>query len=112
MVKSIKPKEIKKSAAEIKKEVEEEIGPEVKKEVTKALKKQFNIVEKFRQLESHHKFVFAVLVGFGVIAFWRGLWLFIDLAFFPDLPWFRALFSTLLGLTILSATGALLRMVK
>jgi len=96
----------------VEKEVEEEVAPEVKKEVNKALKKRLNILDKFRTLESHHKFCFAILVGFGIIAFWRGLWLFIDLAFFPEMPWFRALFSTLLGLTILSATGAILRVMK
>jgi hypothetical protein len=96
----------------VEREVDEEVGPEVKKELTKALKKRFDLIDRFKSLEAHHKFVFAVLVGFGVISFWRGLWLFIDLAFFPDFPWFRALFATLLGLTILSATGALLRVMK
>lgn len=96
----------------VEKEVDEEVGPEVKKELTKALKKRFDLVDKFKALEAHHKFCFALLVGFGIISFWRGLWLFIDLAFFPDMPWFRAIFATLLGLTILTATGALLKVIK
>jgi hypothetical protein len=97
---------------EVEKEVDEEVGPEVKKEVNKAFRKRFDVVDRFRTLEAHHKFIFAVLVGVAIVAFWRGIWLLIDLAIFPNHPWFRAVFSTLLGLTILAASGALLRVMR
>ncbi len=94
---------------EVEKEVDEEVGPEVKKEIVKALHHQFDIVDKFKNLEAHHKFLFAVIVGVGVISFWRGLWLLMDLFIFPGHPAISGLFTTLFGLTILAASGALLK---
>jgi hypothetical protein len=68
-----------------------------------------DLLDRFRGLRYHHKFIFGFLVACGVIALWRGLWLIMDLAFFPDSPLLSGVFSVLLGLTILAATGTMLR---
>ena len=90
-------------------EAEKDIKKEVKKEVLSGLRHKLDVVAQFRALRAHHKFLFAVIVGIGVVAFWRGVWLMIDLALFPDDPWFRAVLSTLIGMTILAASGVFLR---
>ena len=72
-------------------------------------KKRRDLLELFRGLEDHNKLIFALLVAAGMVAFWRGLWLLMDLAFFPDYALLSAVFSLLLGLTILAATGVLVR---
>jgi hypothetical protein len=68
-----------------------------------------DLVDKFRQLKDHHKFIFTLLVSIGIVAFWRGAWLIMDLAFFPHNEWISGIFSILLGLTVLAASGMMLR---
>jgi Fuseless len=72
--------------------------------------RQADLLDKFRGLKDRHKLLFAVLIGVGIVAFWRGMWMMMDTLFFPETPWISGVFSILLGLTILTASGVFLRM--
>ena len=57
------------------------------------------------QFHKRHPLVFAVLVVFSVIAFWRGTWGLMDLYFFPNDPLTSNVLTLALGLAVLCFTG-------
>jgi len=58
---------------------------------------------------NHHKAFTALLIGTGVILFWRGLWGLTDLLLFPTDPVLSHLASLVIGIGILSFTHYLVR---
>ncbi|MBU2561686.1 MAG: hypothetical protein KKD17_05280 [Nanoarchaeota archaeon] len=83
----------------------------MKKEVVKANSKS-DILERFRTLEYHSQLLFTILISVGVISLWRGMWLLMDLFFFPGQELISGVFSMLLGLTILAATGTMIKVLR
>lgn len=51
-----------------------------------------------------HQTIFAVVIAFAVIAFWRGIWGLMDLYLFPNNYELSLWFSLILGLAVLMAT--------
>ncbi len=51
-----------------------------------------------------HQAIFAVIIAFAVIAFWRGIWGLMDLYLFPDNYELSLWTSLIIGLVILVAT--------
>ena len=60
---------------------------------------------RFRDMESHHQIIFAIIIAFAVVSFWRGVWGLMDLYIFPDNYNFSLWFSLFIGLGILSITN-------
>jgi len=50
------------------------------------------------------KLLYALLIGFGVISFWRGLWTLMDLYLFPNSLVISSWVSLFIGLAILYFT--------
>jgi len=59
----------------------------------------------WHELRTIHKVGFAVLIGFAVISFWRGIWGLMDLYLLPNDYAFSLWISVFLGLVILIITG-------
>lgn len=59
---------------------------------------------KISQMKSKHQTVFAVVIAFAVISFWRGVWGLMDEYLFPDNYQLSLWASLILGLAILVAT--------
>lgn len=62
------------------------------------------VFKKFHKLRAMHQIVVAILVGFAVIAFWRGIWGLLDIYLFPNDYKLSLWASLILGLLILAAT--------
>ena len=63
----------------------------------------------WHKLESKHQTVFAVIIAFAVIAFWRGVWGLLDKYLFPQNELLSLWASVFLGLGILLLTGYAVR---
>lgn len=59
---------------------------------------------KISQMKSKHQTIFAVVIAFAVISFWRGVWGLMDEYLFPDNYQLSLWASLILGLAILVAT--------
>ena len=51
-----------------------------------------------------HQAIFAIVIAFAVISFWRGVWGLMDVYLFPDNYQLSLWVSLILGLVILMAT--------
>jgi hypothetical protein len=60
--------------------------------------------KKISQMKLKHQTVFAVVIAFAVISFWRGIWGLMDLYLFPDNYQLSLWASVVLGIVILVAT--------
>ncbi len=60
--------------------------------------------DKFKKFKKRHKVLFAVAVGFSVVAFWRGAWGLMDVYLFPGNYALSSWASFIIGLGILYAT--------
>ncbi len=56
------------------------------------------------KLESKYQTLFAIIIAFAVISFWRGIWGLMGIYMFPDNLPLSFLVSILIGLVILAAT--------
>ncbi|MCK4335566.1 MAG: hypothetical protein KAT94_01625 [Candidatus Aenigmarchaeota archaeon] len=56
------------------------------------------------QMKLKHQTIFAVVIAFAVISFWRGVWGLMDEYLFPDNYQLSLWASLILGLAILVAT--------
>ena len=56
---------------------------------------------KIKTWERKHHVITAILVGFALIIFWRGVWMLSDLYLFPDNPTLSAVISIVTGILIL-----------
>ncbi len=59
---------------------------------------------KISQMKLKHQTIFAVVIAFAVISFWRGVWGLMDEYLFPDNYQLSLWASLILGLAILVAT--------
>jgi len=60
--------------------------------------------KKISKMKTHHQIFFALLIGFAVISFWRGVWGLMDEYLLPNNYRASLLVSLLLGVVILSFT--------
>ena len=63
--------------------------------------------KKFRKMSYFRQIIFALIAGFAIVAFWRGVWGLMDVLFFPNDHFLSVLASALLGIIILVLTGYL-----
>jgi len=59
---------------------------------------------KIKKMKLVHQSMFAVVIAFAVIAFWRGIWGLMDLYLIPNNPSLSYLLSIIIGLVILIGT--------
>jgi hypothetical protein len=62
------------------------------------------MLSKIIKLEARHQTIFAVIIAFAVILFWRGVWGLMDLYLIPENAELSFLVSIAVGLGILVAT--------
>lgn len=55
-------------------------------------------------MKAHHQTMFAIVIAFAVVAFWRGTWGIMDVYFFPNSAELSMWGSFFLGLAILIGT--------
>jgi hypothetical protein len=54
------------------------------------------------------KILYAIIVGFAIVAFWRGTWMLMDIFLFPDNDLFSSLSAIFIGILILVFTKNLI----
>ena len=59
---------------------------------------------KFKQMGSFKQIIFALLIGFAVVSFWRGVWGLLDLYLLPNNQPVSLWISIIVGVVILTAT--------
>jgi len=59
---------------------------------------------KFKQMGSFKQILFALLIGFAVVSFWRGVWGLLDLYLLPNNQAASLWISIIIGVVILKAT--------
>lgn len=59
------------------------------------------MLHKLKKIKIWKKISFAILVGFAVISFWRGVWGLLDLYLFPKNHELSFWFSIIIGIIIL-----------
>lgn len=63
------------------------------------------MIERFQKIKKKRsKIFFAIIIGFAVIAFWRGLWGLMDIYLFPNNYTLSLWISMLIGIAILLLT--------
>ncbi len=67
------------------------------------------MLESFAELKAHHRVLFAVIIAFAMISFWRGTWGLMDTYLFPGNPVLSYGTSAATGLIILALTGYITR---
>lgn len=70
----------------------------------------------FNRLKRHHKIIFALIIGFSVVLFWRGVWGLVDILTTPmylgehyNIYLTSFLSSVIIGLLILIASDFVIR---
>ena len=61
-------------------------------------------MESLKQLKSHHNIIFAIIIGFAIISFWRGIWGLLDIYLFPNNLVLSLWASVIIGIMILIIT--------
>lgn len=62
----------------------------------------------FRKINSFkrkHKMLFAIIIGFSVVSFWRGAWGILDVFVFPENYALSSVVSLVFGITLLAVTN-------
>ena len=62
------------------------------------------MLSQISQMKKHHQIVFAIVIAFAVIAFWRGVWGVMDSYLFPDNYSLSSWISIIIGLALLIGT--------
>ena len=62
------------------------------------------MIDRFKRMKREHQVIFAVVIGFAVISFWRGVWGLLDLYLFPGDLELSFWSSIVIGLSVLVAT--------
>jgi hypothetical protein len=62
------------------------------------------MIKKLGKMKTKHQVLFAVIIAFAVISFWRGIWGLMDIYLFPTNPVYRFWTLFFLGLVILVST--------
>lgn len=63
------------------------------------------MINTFAQMKRKHQVIFAIIIAFAVISFWRGVWGLMDEYLFPNHYQLSLWISVILGVAILIATG-------
>jgi quinol-cytochrome oxidoreductase complex cytochrome b subunit len=63
------------------------------------------MLKKISKMKSKHQIIFAIIVGFAVISFWRGVWGLMDEYLLPNNYTLSLWISVILGVVILILTG-------
>jgi len=63
------------------------------------------MINSFAQMKRKHQVLFAIIIAFAVISFWRGVWGLMDEYLFPNHYQLSLWISVILGVAILVATG-------
>lgn len=67
------------------------------------------MIKKIAKFKRRHKILFALLVGFSVVSFWRGAWGILDVYLFPDDYHLSSIASLAIGLSLLALTDYLVK---
>lgn len=59
---------------------------------------------KWKDLKTHHQVIFAIIIGFAVVLFWRGAWGIVDMYILPNNIELSMWVSLFIGIIILTAT--------
>lgn len=62
------------------------------------------MIKNFEKMNSFSKICFSILIGFAVVAFWRGIWGILDIYLFPNNLTLSFVISIVAGLVVLIAT--------
>ena len=62
------------------------------------------MIDKFNKMKFKHQSIFAILIAFAVISFWRGVWGLMDEYLFPENLQLSLWASVFIGLGILILT--------
>lgn len=62
------------------------------------------MLKRINQMKSRHKIMFAIIIGFAVISFWRGVWGLMDIYLFPGSRELSLWSSVVIGILILALT--------
>jgi len=62
------------------------------------------MIKGFLKMKSHHQIIFAVIIAFAVIAFWRGAWGLLDEYLLPSHYVLSLWVSLIIGIAILLST--------
>ena len=65
--------------------------------------------KKIADMESKHQIIFAILIGFAVVSFWRGIWGLSDIYLFPANEVLSLFSSVLIGVGMLIITQYITR---
>lgn len=63
----------------------------------------------YQKLNKHEKIIFALIIGIGIISFWRGIWALSDNLLFQGEPVKSAVTSIIIGMAILILTGSFVK---
>jgi len=63
--------------------------------------------KQFQKFKPIKKIIFALLIGFSVVSFWRGIWGVLDVYLFPNNYELSSWLSIVIGLLILGLTHTL-----
>ena len=61
--------------------------------------------KRISKIKIKHKILFAIIIGFAVVAFWRGVWGLMDIYLLPNNLTLSFLVSIVIGIAILILTG-------
>jgi hypothetical protein len=60
---------------------------------------------KLNSFKKKHKVLFAILIGFSVVSFWRGVWGILDVFVFPNNYALSSIVSLVFGIGLLAVTN-------
>ena len=69
------------------------------------LEKVIKMLKEIKKLKTKHKIIFAILIGFAVVNFWRGVWGLMDEHLLPSNYNLSLWVSVFLGIIILIILG-------
>ena len=61
--------------------------------------------KKINSFKRKHKMLFAIIIGFSVVSFWRGAWGILDVFVFPKNYALSSVISLVFGITLLAVTN-------
>ena len=62
------------------------------------------VLKKFHKMKTKGQILFALLIGFAVVSFWRGVWELQDIYLFPENHELSLWTSLIIGIVILAST--------
>ncbi|PIZ50757.1 hypothetical protein COY27_06095 [Candidatus Woesearchaeota archaeon CG_4_10_14_0_2_um_filter_33_13] len=75
-----------------------------KKELRVIKKEDQTFTQKLSSMKTHHQIIYALIVGFAAISYWRGVWGLSDVYILPNNYGLSSVVSLILGLVLLIGT--------